>query len=174
MEATDVHGLVPSARVEHLRHDLAGQGLRDEHLEIRPAPPGRYLCHDEALHTDVTSTRWIAAIGTVVGAVVGLVVALVLPAVEGVGPSVGVVAAMAGFGALIGAMIGLQRVEQDDNDPDRYCVVEPGADLVLVSVRHEHWHNRAHHLLERHDAVFLQEPTPLAATADPRRQPARR
>ena len=174
MEATDVHGLVPSALVEHLRHDLAGQGLRDEHLAIRPAPPGRYLRHDEALHTDVASTRRIAAIGTVVGVVVGLVVALVLPAVEGVGPSVGVVAAMAGFGALIGAMIGLQRVEQDDNDPDRYCVVEPGADLVLVSVHHEHWHNRAHHILERHDAVFLQEPTPLAATPDPRRQPARR
>jgi hypothetical protein len=173
VEATDVHGLVPSPQLEHLRHDLAGQGLRAEHLQIRPAPPGRYLCHDEALHTDVVSARRVAAIGAVVGAVLGLVAALVLPVVDGAGPVVGVVAGMAGFGALIGAMVGLQRVERDDNDPDEFHVVEPGDDLVLVSVHHEHWHNRVHHILERHGAVFLQAPTPLSASRPPG-QPARR
>lgn len=173
MEATDVHGLVPSARLEHLRHDLAGIGLRDEHLEIRPAAPGRYLCHDEVLHTDAAAARRGALIGAVVGAVVGLVVVLVLPAVQGTGPTLGAVAAMAGFGALIGAMAGLQRVEREDNDPDEYCVVTLDEDVVLVSVHHEHWHNRAHHVLERHGAVFLQEPTPLSEPR-PSGQPARR
>lgn len=165
MEAADVHALVPTEQLERLQHALAGQGLRAEHLAIRPAPPGRYLAHDEVLHTDATSSGRGALVGAIVGAVIGLLAVLVLPLVEGTGPAVGTVAGAAGFGALIGAMVGLQRVERDDNDPEVHHVVDPGDDLVLVSVHHEHWHYRAHHILERHGARFLQEPTPLGQTA---------
>lgn len=160
MEATDVYGLVRADRIDHLRHVLARQGVHDDAIRIHPVRPGRYQLHDEMLHTDAGSARRGLLAGLALGAAVGLLASLLLAGVDDGGRVVAITASAAGFGALVGAMWGLQRVEKSGADPVSYHDVGPDDGVVLVEVHHEHWHNRVHRILERHGAVFLQEPTP--------------
>lgn len=160
METSDLYGLVAEDRIDHLRFTLERRGLTPPRVDVHPASPGRYLLHDETLHHDAASARRGALLGMLAGAVVGLVLAAVLPSVTGTSATVGTTAAFGGFGALIGAMVGLQRVEVMDGDPVAYRDVGPGDRVAMVEVHDEHWHNRAHRILERHGAVFLQGPAP--------------
>lgn len=159
MEASDLYGLVPEDRLEHLRFTLARHGLDAPRVDAHPAPPGRYQLHDETLHTDAAAARRGAVVGLLVGGVLGWAVAMV--ALTATAAILAATAAAAGFGALVGAMGGLQMVEAHDDDPVTYREVDPGDHLALVEVHDEHLHNRAHRILERHGAVFLQGPTPV-------------
>lgn len=161
MEATDLYALVPQDRLAHLREALATQGVYGAEVVVHPPDPGRYLLHDEVLHQDASASRRGLAAGAVIGALVGLVVGLLLPQIDGAGPVFAATVALAGFGGLIGAMTGLQRVEHMDNDPLAYREVVATDPMVMVEVHHEHWHNRAHRIMERHGAVFLHEPRPI-------------
>lgn len=161
MEATDVYGLVEDSRVEELQRLLAQQGLTGTKVEVHPAEPGRYQLHDETLHRDAASARRGAAAGIVFGALLGLVVALVLPQLSSTATVLGTIGALAGLGGLVGAMAGLQRVEAMDSDPVTYREVGSQDHIALVEVHDEHWHNRAHRILERHGAVFVETPTPV-------------
>ncbi len=155
MEAQDVYGLVDTDRVPHLQRTLAERGLRGTTVQVAPPAPGRYRLHDETLHLDASAARRGALLGGLVGAAIGLPVAgLVAMTLTGT------VLSGAGFGALIGAMVGLQRVESMDGDRVAYREVAQGEDVALVTVHHEHWHNRAHRILERHGAVFVEGPGP--------------
>lgn len=161
MEAADLYGLVSEDRLEHLQRMLAVQGLTDSAVEVRPAAPGRYQLHDETLHEDAASARTGALLGMLLGALVGWGVAVLVPQVDDLATTLGTVAALAGLAALVGAMVGLQRAERFDADPVAYREVTGDEGLVMVAVHDEHWHNRAHRILERHGAVFLQGPTPV-------------
>ena len=129
-------------------------------MEVRPVAPGRYQLHDETLHHDASAARRGAVVGLVVGALVGWALALVVTASAATVTIIGAAATAAGFGALVGAMVGLQRVETLDDDPVTWREVAGDEGLALVEVHDEHLHNRAHRILERHGAVFLQGPTP--------------
>lgn len=166
MEATDLYALVPRERLDHLRGALATQGVYGDEVVVHAPEPGRYLLHDEVLHQDASAARRGLVAGAAIGAVVGLVVGLLLPQVDGAGLVFAAMVALAGFGGLIGAMTGLQRVEHMDNDPLAYREVLATDPMVMVEVHHEHWHNRAHRIMERHGAVFLQEPHPIGPSED--------
>ena len=168
MDVTVVSGLVPQDRLEHLRRALTIAGVGEEHLEVRPAPPGRYELHDETLHQDAAGARHGLVIGTVVGALLGLAVGLLVPQVTGALAIATASSAVAGFGALVGAMAGLQGADSNDGDPMRHREVTADAPFALVTVHDEHWHYRVHRIMEHHDAVFVEEARPAAATdADP-------
>ena len=162
METADVHGLVPQDRSDHLRHALVLAGIDDAGIETRPASPGSYQLHDETLHRDAAGARRGLVVGAVVGALVGLALGLLLPAIEGAGAVAVTIATVAGFGGLVGAMAGLQGADSLDADPVTYCAVTDDDAYELVRVHHEHWHHRAHRIMEQHDAVFLQCPVPVA------------
>lgn len=162
MEATDVYGLVGADRIDDVQRALARHGLTPPSVQVRPASPGRYELHDETLHHDAASARRGAALGLVIGAVIGVVIALLLPQVADTGPTLGVTAALAGLAGLVGGMVGLQRADPMAGDPVTFREVQGDEHVVLVEVHDEHWRNRAHRILERHGAVFLQEPTPVA------------
>lgn len=155
MEAQDVYGLVRTDRVPHLQRMLAERGLRGTTVQVSPPAPGRYRLHDETLHLDASAARRGALLGTLLGAAVGLALAGMVATTL-----IGAAISGAGFGALVGAMVGLQRVESMDGDPVAYREVTQGEDVALVAVHHEHWHNRAHRILERHGAVFVEGPEP--------------
>ena len=155
MEARDVYGLVRTDRVPGLQRVLAERGLRGASVQVHPAPPGRYQLHDETLHVDAAAARRWALLGMLVGGVVGLVMAGLTSL-----PAAATTASFAGFGALVGAMVGLQWVEQMDGDPVSWRDVTADDDVVLVEVHHEHWRNRAHRILERHGAQFVEGPGP--------------
>ncbi len=161
VEATDVYGLLPEDRLESVQETLARRGLGPPLVEAQPAAPGRYQLHDEMLHEDASAARRGAAAGLVVGAVLGLAVALALPQLTATSTIVGVIAAFAGLGGLVGGVVGLQRVESGGSDPVAYRDVAGDEHLVLVQVHDEHWHNKAHRIMERHGAVFVQGPTPV-------------
>lgn len=160
MEATDVYGLVGDDRLDRLERALARRGLTPPRVEMRPAAPGRYRLHDETLHRDAASARRGAAAGAVCGAVLGLAAALALPQVTGLASTMGAVAALTGLGGLVGGVVGLQRADPIDGDPLAYRDVSGHEHVVVVAVHDEHWHNRAHRILERHGAVFLDDPDP--------------
>lgn len=161
MEATDLYGLVPEDRIEHLRFTLARHGLDEPHVEVHPAAPGRYQLHDETLHRDAAAARRGAVLGMLVGGLLGWAVAMAVPSLTATSAILAATAAAAGFGALVGAMSGLQVVEAYDDDPVAFRVVDGDDRLAMVEVHDEHLHNRAHRILERHGAVFLQGPTPV-------------
>ncbi len=161
MEATDVYGLVGGDRVDRVQRALARRGLTPPKVEVHPATPGQYQLHDETLHHDAASARRGAALGLLLGALLGVATALALPQVTEAGPIVGLVAALAGLGGLVGGMVGLQRADPERGDPVEFREVGDDEHVVVVEVHDEHLHNRAHRILERHGAVFLQEPTPV-------------
>lgn len=161
MEAADVYGLVGADRIDRVQRALSRHGLAPPRVQVRSATPGRYRLHDETLHHDAAVARRGAALGLVLGGVLGVLVALVLPQATEAGPIMGVAAALAGLGGLVGGMVGLQRADPLEGDPVEYREVEGDEHVVVVEVHDEHWHNRTHRILERHGAVFLQEPTPV-------------
>lgn len=161
MDVTEVYGLVPEEQSEHLQQALAIQGVDPEDIEVRSAPPGRYELHDETLHQDAVGARAGAGVGSGVGALLGLVVGLLVPAITGTLAVATTIFAVAGFGALVGGMTGLQRADSNDGDPVSYREVTEEDPFVLVAVHDEHWHYRAHKLMEHHGAVFVEEPHPV-------------
>lgn len=161
MEATDVYGLVSHDRLDRVQRALARRGLTPPQVEVHPAPPGRYRLHDETLHRDAASARRGAATGAVVGALLGLAVALGLPQVTDWAVTLGATAAIAGLGSLVGGMVGLQRADPMDGDPEAFREIGGDEGVLLVAVHDEHLHNRAHRILERHGAVFLDQPEPV-------------
>lgn len=161
MEATDVYGLVRDDRLARVQRALARRGLNPPRVEVHPAPPGRYRLHDETLHRDAASARRGAATGAVVGAILGLIVALALPQVSDSAVTLWATPAIAGLGSLVGGMVGLLRADPMDGDPEAYREIGGDEEVVLVAVHDEHLHNRAHRILERHGAVFLDEPEPV-------------
>lgn len=165
MDVTVVYGLVPQDQVEHLRRALAVAGVSDDDLEVRPAAPGRYELHDESLHQDAAGARHGLLAGTLIGALLGLAIGLLVPQITGMLAIVTTASAMAGFGAIVGAMTGLQRADSNDADPVSYREVTADAPFALVAVHDEHWHYRAHRIMEQHGAVFVEEARPVG-TAD--------
>ena len=165
MDVTVVHGLVPQDQLAHLRRALAIAGVGDDHLEVRPAPPGRYELHDETLHQDAAGARHGLVAGAVVGALLGLAVGLLTPQVTGALAIATTSSAVAGFGALVGAMAGLQRADANDGDPVSYREVTAEPPFTLVAVHDEHWHYRVHRIMEQHGAVFVEEARPAGTAA---------
>lgn len=161
MDVTEVYGLVPEEQSEHLQQALAIQGVDPEDIEVRSAPPGRYELHDESLHQDAAGARSGAVVGGVAGALLGLVVGLLVPAITGTLAVVITIVTLAGFGALVGGMTGLQRADSNDADPITYREVTDEDPFVLVAVHDEHWHYRAHKIMEQHGAVFVEQPHPV-------------
>lgn len=161
MEATDVYGLVGQDRLDRVERALARRGLTSPRVETHHAAPGRYRLHDETLHRDAASARRGAGLGAACGAVLGLAVALAMPQVTDMASTLGAVAALTGLGALVGGMVGLQRADPIVGDPLTYRDVGGTDHVVVVEVHDEHWHNRAHRILERHGAVFLDGPDPV-------------
>lgn len=165
MEVTEVDALVPRDQVEHLREALLVAGVDEANMEVRPAAPGRYELHDETLHDDATGARHGLLVGAGVGAVLGLVVALLVPAISGALAITVTTVTVSGFGGLVGAMTGLQRADTNDADPITYHEVTDADAFSLVLVHDEHWHYRAHRVLEQHGAIFVESPHPEPASA---------
>lgn len=157
-----VYGLLPDAEAAATVSDLEEHGIYESEIEVLVPQPGRYRLADEMLHEDASGARVGGLVGGLIGFAIGIALGL-LPAIADNGAMVTVFTAMAagGFGILIGAMIGLQRHEGFDDDPVRWRQIDDGEPVRLLAVHCLHWRNRAHHILERHGAVFLDSAGPV-------------
>ncbi len=155
-----VYGLVTDDEAEAAVEDLTSHGIHAEEIEVQPAAPGRYLMQDEYLHEDAAGARRGAYWGFALGAIVGLIAALMTATIRDAGIGMWLITA-AGFGglaALIGGMTGLQVHDHPDDDPLRWF--EAGQGQRMVAVHCNHYGYRAHRILERHQAVFVETAHP--------------
>ena len=155
---------VVDGAVEETVLDLRRHGVHDDEIRAEPAPAGRWMLRDEELHEDAVGARHGAELGLVVGTLVGLVAALAVGAIRDAGvlawfvTSVGI----GGFGAIIGGMTGLQLRDPQDDDPVRFKELADDSGLWALSVDSPRWSFRAHRILERHGAEFVEYETPAA------------
>lgn len=161
MHADDVFGVVPESTVDLLVRDLEQHGVFPSEIEVRPVTPGRYRLHDEMLHQEARAARRGLLLGGLFGAVAGALVLLSLGGFADPAPAAATLFATAGFGGLVGGVSGLARNDPGDDDPDLYRDLEDDDALQMVAVHCLHWRNRAHRILERHGAVFLDRPDPV-------------
>lgn len=154
-----VVAVAPNEEVaESTREDLAFRGIRSQ---LHHAKSGSYPVEDETLRDDISATRRGMLVGLLVGALVGLAVVLLVPAVRDWDPvfQVLVVAGIALQGTMPAIMWRLGRSDRYDDDPAAVRALSP--DDWLVVVRDPHEAVRAHHVIERHTLVFLDDEEPV-------------
>ena len=144
--------------------DLTEHGVWASAVHLTHPAPGRYPVAEEGLHTEAHAAARGAVIGTLIGAVAGVLMTWSLSDLVALGVTGFVIGAFAwaGFGALAGGMWGLQAHEANDDADQRFLEVAPDVPVPLVEVHDEHVTYRAHRILERHGAVFLDTPEPAA------------
>jgi hypothetical protein len=158
-----VVALAPNAaEAESAREDLAVRGIR---AEVLHAGVGSYPLEDESLREHVAATRRGILLGLLAGALVGLAVVLLVPAARAWDPVFQflLVVGIALQGTMPAIMWRLGRSDRYDDDPA--LVREAGADDLLVLVHDPHDAVRAHHILERHPLVFLDDGAPVGPGA---------
>ncbi len=159
----EVFGLLEDAEeTEATVRDLREHGVPQEQIEVLVPAAGHYVLADEHLHQDLAGGRHGALAGALAGVVVGLLVALVAPAFEALStPALLLALGFAGFGGVIGAVVGMMLHDAGDDDELRTRAVLAPAAARLVAVRSDDRVGRAHRILERHGALFLDDTEPL-------------
>lgn len=158
-----VVALAPNGtEVESARADLAFRGIR---AEVLHAGAGSYALEDETLREHVNATQRGILVGLLAGALVGLVVILLVPAVRAWDPvfQLLMVGGIALQGTMPAIMWRLGRSDRYNDDPATVRDLVP--DDWLVVVRDPHDAVRAHHVLEQHPLVFLDDEEPLLPAA---------
>lgn len=158
-----VVALAPNGtEAESARADLAFRGIRAELLH---AGAGSYALEDETLREHVDATQRGILVGLLAGALVGLVAVLLVPAVRAWDPvfQLLLVAGIALQGTMPAIMWRLGCSDRYDDDPVTVRDLVP--DDWLVVVRDPHDALRAHHVLDRHPLVFLDDEEPLLPAA---------
>ncbi len=159
----EVFGLLEDAQeTDSTVRDLREHGVPAEQIEVMVPAAGQYPLADEHLHEDLVGARHGALNGLLLGLVAGLLVALAAPAIETMSTQALLVAiAFGGFGATIGAVAGMMLHElADDDQMQTRSVIAPTA-ARLIAVRSDDRVGRAHRILERHGALFLDDTSPL-------------
>ncbi|TVR29322.1 MAG: hypothetical protein EA388_15665 [Nitriliruptor sp.] len=154
-----VVALAPNrTEAESTRADLAFRSIR---AEVLHAGAGSYVLEDETLREDVDATQRGILLGLLAGALVGLAVVLLVPAVRGWDPvfQLLLVAGFALQGTMPAIMWRLGRGDRYDDDPVTVRDLDPDDWLVVVHDPHDAV--RAHHVVERHSLVFLEDEEPL-------------
>jgi hypothetical protein len=158
-----VVALAPNAtEAESTRADLAFRGIR---AEVLHAGAGSYALEDETLREHVDATQRGILLGLLAGALVGLAVVLTVPAVRAWDPVLQflLIAGLALQGTMPAIMWRLGRSDRYDDDPATVRDLDPDDWLVVVHDPHDAV--RAHHVLERHPLVFLDDEEPLLPAA---------
>jgi hypothetical protein len=147
---------------ELTRADLAVRGIE---AEVLVADAGTYVLEDETLREHVDATRRGIMIGLLTGALVGLAVVLLVPAVRAWDAvfQLLLVAGIALQGTMPVIMWRLGRSDRYDDDPAATLDLNPN-DWVVV-VRNPHDAALAHHVIERHRLVVLDDEAPLRPSA---------
>ncbi len=142
--------------------DLTEHGIVASAVHLSHPAPGRYPVAEEGLHGEAHAAARGALIGALVGAVAGLLMTWSLSDLVALGVTGFAVGAFAwaGFGALAGGMWGMQQHAEDGDADQRWLELSSDAPMPLVEVHDEHVTYRAHRILERHGAVFLDTPEP--------------
>ncbi len=160
-KAYEVFGLLEDdAEVEATVHDLREHGIRPEEIEVRTPAAGRYELADERLHDDIVGLEHGAIVGGLVGAMVGLLAGFGPMESLGVAAMLLIIGFFTGMGALVGGMAGMQDREPHDDDPIRTRDVIAPDGARLIAVRADRRTGRAHRILERHGALFVDELAP--------------
>jgi hypothetical protein len=158
-----VVALAPNgSEAEATRADLAFRGIR---AEVLHAGAGSYALEDETLRERVYATQRGILVGLLGGAMVGLAVILLVPAVRAWDPvfQLLLVAGLALQGTMPAIMWRLGRSDRYDDDPATVRELDPDDWLVVVHDPHDAV--RAHHVLEQHPLVFLDDEDPLLPAA---------
>jgi hypothetical protein len=158
-----VVALAPSeAEAELTRADLAFRGIR---AEVLHAGAGTYVLEDETLREHVDASERGILIGLLAGGLVGLAVVLLVPAVRTWDPvfQLLLIAGIALQGTMPAIMWRLGRSDRYDDDPVSTRDLDP--DDWLVVVRNPHDAVRAHHVVQRHRLMFLDDEEPLQPIA---------
>lgn len=157
----EVFGLLEDEQeVDATVRDLKEHGIADEEIQVITPAAGRYWLADERLHEEVVGLEHGAIKGAMAGAVAGLIAAFATMDGFGIPAMLMVILFFAGMGALVGGMAGMQAREHHDDDIQATRDVLAPAAARVVAVRSDHRSQRAHRILERHGALFLEEPHP--------------
>jgi hypothetical protein len=157
-----VVALAPNGpEAEATRAELAVRGIR---AEVHHARAGSYVVADETLREHFAATRRGILLGLFAGILVGLAVVLLVPDVRAWDPvfQLLLVAGIALQGTMPAIMWRLGRSDHYDDDPA--LVRDLDLDDWLVVVHDPHEALRAHHVLEQHPLVFLDDEEPLLPT----------
>ncbi len=158
----EVFGLLEDERdAQETVRDLTEHGVPPDKIEVIVPEAGAYVLADEHLHEDIVGAEHGALLGGMVGLLAGFLAALVMPGFDGVGtPALLLALGFGGFGATIGAVSGMMLRDAGDDDEVRTrSVLAPSAARV-VAVRSDVRVGRAHKILEKHGALFLDDVAP--------------
>lgn len=150
------------AEAELTRADLASRGIQ---AEMFHAGAGTYALEDETLREHVDAAERGILIGLLAGGLVGLGVVLLVPAMRAWDTvfQVLLIAGIALQGTMPVIMWRLGRSDRYNDDPASTRDLDPNDWLVVVRDPHEAV--RAHHVVERHRLVFLDNEEPLEPVA---------
>lgn len=150
------------AEAERTRAHLAFRGIQ---AEVRHAGDGTYELEDETFREHLYASRRGILVGVLVGGLVGLAVVLLVPAVREWDATFRLllIAGLALQGTMPAIMWRMGRSDPYDDDPASTRAL--GTDDWLVVVHDDHDASRAHHIIERHRLVFLDDDVPLPPVA---------
>jgi hypothetical protein len=158
-----VVALAPNeAEAELTRAKLAFRGIQ---AEVVHAGAGSYVLEDETLREHVDATVRGILVGLLAGGLVGLAVVIFVPAVREWDPlyQLLLIAGIALQGTMPVIMWRLGGSDRYDDDPASTRDLDPNDWLVVVRDPHDAF--RAHHVVERHPLVFLDDEEPLQPLA---------